>query len=104
MSASFRCDRCRAVIPGNRSVLATTRGEPNVEVVGETALIDGFDLCEACVAGLLDWPRSGHQAGQLEPGVATGKGADGIGRAIAPTRLRASQAIQDSVQRGETWD
>jgi hypothetical protein len=78
MSASFCCDRCGAAIPGNRSVLAATRGELAVEVVGETALIDGFDLCKACVAGLLDWLRSGHQAGQLEPSVATGKGAVGI--------------------------
>lgn len=76
MSATFRCDRCGAVIPGNRSVLAATRGELAVEVVGETALSDGFDLCEACVAGLLDWLRSGHQVGQRESSGATGKGAE----------------------------
>ncbi len=73
MSASFCCDRCGAVIPGNRSVLAATRGELAVEVVEGAALADGFDLCEACVAGLLDWLRSGHQAGRHEPSVATGK-------------------------------
>ena len=62
--------------------LAATRGELAVEVVGETALSDGFDFCEACVAGLLDWLRSGHQAGRLEPSVATGRGADGLPLAV----------------------
>ena len=64
MSASFCCDRCGAVIPGNRSVLAATRGELAVEVLDDVALVDGFDLCRDCVAMLLDWLRSGkhHQA------------------------------------------
>ncbi|MGO8901591.1 MAG: hypothetical protein ACLQU5_25040 [Isosphaeraceae bacterium] len=82
MSATFRCDRCGAAIPGNRSVLAATRGELAVEVVGETALSDGFDFCEACVAGLLDWLRSGHQANHVEPNVATGKGAGRLPLAV----------------------
>ncbi len=82
MSASYCCDRCGAVIPGNRSVLAATRGELAVEVVEGAALADGFDLCETCVAGLLDWLRSGHQVGQRESSGATGKGGDGLPLAV----------------------
>jgi hypothetical protein len=53
-----------------------------VEVVEGAVLADGFDLCETCVAGLLDWLRSGHQAGQRESSVATGKGADRLPLAV----------------------
>ena len=45
---THHCDRCRATIIGNRSVLTATRGELAVEVLEGTVLADGCDLCERC--------------------------------------------------------
>ncbi len=69
------CDRCGAVILGNRSHLQATRGELAFEIVGgETALADGVDLCQACAARFLDWLRSGNPnlANHAAPGGVAG--------------------------------
>jgi len=71
-------DRCRATITGNRSVLTAARGQLAVEVLEDTVLSDGCDLCERCAAGFLDWLRSGN------PDLAA---VDGPGAAIADTAV-----------------
>ena len=53
------CDRCKSTITGNRSVLTATRGELAVEVLEDTPLTDGLDLCHSCAAAFLDWLRGG---------------------------------------------
>ena len=72
---THHCDRCRATIIGNRSVLTATRGELAVEMLEGTVLADGCDLCERCAAGFLNWMRGAnpHQADHSGPGGAIGK-------------------------------
>ncbi|MGO8902132.1 MAG: hypothetical protein ACLQU5_27860 [Isosphaeraceae bacterium] len=75
---THHCDRCKSTITGNRSVLTATRGELTVEVLDETRLADGLDLCQSCAAQFLDWLRSGNpnQANHAAPGSPTAVGMD----------------------------
>lgn len=56
---THHCDRCRATILGNRSVLRAIHGELSL------SLPEPIDLCEACRDGFMRWLHGAGDLGRL---------------------------------------